>query len=276
MLPAGANIITATVSLYVVDQNNRTVNLHRITSDWSESTVTWNNSNGSFDPAPSASFVPEFINQYITTDITALVQQWVSGSAPNYGLLLAGTVNNLTSFASRESSPDRLPYMTIRYTLTTAEQALRIQNANKAIWRQADLSMAITATLQFSFLRSSLDDALDYVAVEISNTGGASWVEMARFYGPANDISLQPALFDISGYLANNTRIRFISSSTLGFDERVYFDNVQIDYITTSGGDDVLLGGSGDDTFDGGPGLDVCYGWDGSDLFISCETIIDP
>lgn len=275
-LPAGANIITATVSLFVIDQNNRPVNIHRITSDWTESAITWNNGSGSFDPAPSASFVPEFITQYITTDITSLVQQWVSGAAQNYGIMLVGRVNNQTSYASRESSPDQVPYLTIRYSITTTEQAMRIQNASKGGWRQADLAGSVAATLQFSYQRLELDDALDYVAVEISNTGGASWVELARFTGPANDIALQPAIYDISGYIASDTRIRFTSSNTLGFDDRVYFDNITIDFLTTNGGDDVLLGGAGDDSLDGGPGLDACYGWDGSDIFISCETIIDP
>jgi hypothetical protein len=275
-LPAGANITSATVSLYVTDQNNRTVNIHRITSDWRESTVTWNNANGSFNPAPSALFIPVMINQYIVTDITTLVQQWASGSVPNYGMMLVGTVNNQTSYASRENTPDKLPYLTIRYTMTTTEQALRIQNASKGAWRQADLSTAVAATLQFSYLRSGLVDALDYVTVEISNNSGASWVELARFIGPANDTSYLPAAFKISSYLALDSRIRFSSSSTLGVDERVFFDNIQIVYMTSSGGYDVLLGGAGDDTLDGGPGMDSCYGGGGSDTFIDCEITVDP
>jgi hypothetical protein len=98
------------------------------------------------------------------------------------------------------------------------------------VMRQADLSAYTSATLSFIYRRSFLDDPNDYVAVQVSKNG-AAWVEVGRLAGGAfgaNDAGYQPASYDISAYIGANTRIRFISSTTLGPADAVWFDNVQI------------------------------------------------
>ena len=123
---------------------------------------------------------------------------------------------------------------------------LRVQDndgGGEGVYREADLSgfdASATAMLTFDYRRNALDDANDYVAIQVSADGGGAWTELARFAGPTNDAAYQGASYDITGYMASNTRIRFISSANLGGGDRVYFDNVQIavDWATSCAGAD--------------------------------------
>ena len=117
---------------------------------------------------------------------------------------------------------------------------LRVQDNNgggEGVYREADLSgfdPAATATLSFDYRRSDLDNSNDYVAIQVSANGGGSWTELARIQGPTNDSSYHSASYDITSYMAANTQIRFISSPTLGNNDKVYFDNVQIAVSATT------------------------------------------
>jgi hypothetical protein len=99
------------------------------------------------------------------------------------------------------------------------------------IRREADLSAYATATLSFDFRRDGPDNAADYVTVDVSDDGGATWTELDRFAGESQnteDPTYQSRSYDITDYRAPNTRIRFQSSPDLGFLDAVYFDNVEI------------------------------------------------
>ncbi|HEC19499.1 MAG TPA: hypothetical protein ENI97_09155 [Gammaproteobacteria bacterium] len=101
----------------------------------------------------------------------------------------------------------------------------------EGVWREADLSgfpAGATATLSFDYRRRGLDNVNDYVAIQVSADGGSSWSELGRLSGPANDGGYTTTSYDITAAMAANTRIRFITSPTMGNNDRVYFDNVQI------------------------------------------------
>jgi competence protein ComGC len=99
----------------------------------------------------------------------------------------------------------------------------------EGVVREADLSSAASATLSFLYRRASLDDAGDYVAVELSINGAAGpWTEIARFEGPANESAYLPFSQDVSTYITANFAIRFISSPNLGDKDDVWFDEVEI------------------------------------------------
>ncbi|MBU0481919.1 MAG: LamG domain-containing protein [Proteobacteria bacterium] len=102
--------------------------------------------------------------------------------------------------------------------------------SGEGVQREADLSLFTTAILSFDYRRNGLDGASDYVAVYASGDGGGSWTELpgGRFAGPGNDAAYQSFSYDISLYIAANTRIRFLSSSTLSNNDIVYFDNIEI------------------------------------------------
>jgi hypothetical protein len=100
----------------------------------------------------------------------------------------------------------------------------------EGIQREADLAGYTSATLTFIYYRGNLDDANDYVTIEVSDNGGSTWVELGSIEGPGSDPDTDPqsASYDISAYRAPNTRIRFRTSPTMGPNDGVYLDNVQI------------------------------------------------
>jgi len=108
---------------------------------------------------------------------------------------------------------------------------LVLKNKNRTLKRQADLTGAVLAALTFQYKRSGLDDANDYVAIQASANGGSTWTELARYAGPDTDSAWQTASFNIVGYTAANTQIRFATSSSLGSSDILYVDNVQIEYV---------------------------------------------
>ncbi len=83
-----ATVDSALLSLYRTDSDgNRTVNVHRITTSWTESGVTWNNFGSGYDPAILGSFQAGG-SGWKTVDVADLVQGWVDSTYVNYGLLL--------------------------------------------------------------------------------------------------------------------------------------------------------------------------------------------
>lgn len=64
-----------------------TVNLYRITGTWNESDVTWQGI-PTYDSTAGASALLQGINQYVSIDVTSLVQGWISDPGSNHGLIL--------------------------------------------------------------------------------------------------------------------------------------------------------------------------------------------
>lgn len=104
-------------------------------------------------------------------------------------------------------------------------------NGGEGVEREADLSGAASATLRFNYRRKDLDSSDDYVKIEVSANGAAGpWTEVGRLAGPDNDDVYQHISYDISAYISSNTRIRFITSPTMGVMDNVWFDNVEINF----------------------------------------------
>jgi hypothetical protein len=126
MLP-GVTLDSAMFSIYVADYGFQTVNIHRITADWAELTVTWNSFNESFDPAIIGSFTANTIG-WQSVNITSLVQGWVDGTYPNYGILLEQGMTNPTIYYSSEYSLVGFrPILRICYTTSEGPQCVSIQ-----------------------------------------------------------------------------------------------------------------------------------------------------
>lgn len=74
--------------LIVVNQDQKDVDIQirRVLSSWTDSTLTWNNQ-PSFDSVNWGSFNANIGNTVkVPIDITALVQGWVAGTYNNHGL----------------------------------------------------------------------------------------------------------------------------------------------------------------------------------------------
>jgi len=95
-LPSSAIIDSAVLGLYLQsvdaaknDLANVSIGIWSVTSEWSESTVTWNN-----QPSATSTGISTSVNtttgEYKSWNITSLVQSWRSNPAGNYGVLLRG------------------------------------------------------------------------------------------------------------------------------------------------------------------------------------------
>lgn len=96
-LPAGttpSQISKATIRLFVNRINTSgVVNVSPVTSAWTESGVT-------YATIPSvgstvASFTPAVANQFVTIDVTSLVQGWLTDPSSNFGIALSSTAANI-------------------------------------------------------------------------------------------------------------------------------------------------------------------------------------
>ena len=101
-LGTGSQIIKAELYLknypYITSQTlNEVIDIHRVTSDWTELGASWNNMNNAYDPRVEGAF--NFYGWYgddgngnpiimtESADITYLVQKWYTGT-PNQGIML--------------------------------------------------------------------------------------------------------------------------------------------------------------------------------------------
>jgi len=117
----------------------------------------------------------------------------------------------------------------IRVLNDESNYQLRTERDDNGVDREADLSGATSATLTYDFRRQGLDDANDYTSVEVSANGAVGpWAELTRHQGSGTDGSYQTTSHDISAYISSNTRIRFMTSTNMGNDDIVWFDNIEI------------------------------------------------
>jgi hypothetical protein len=129
-IPAGATIHSAKLRLYLIGSWEFPGYLDRVVAyqaagNWTEAGVTWNNK-----PAMGTSYgyvdVPPYSSPgaWYELDVNALVQGWVNGSIPNYGIVLRGDetpgyYSSWRSFSTREGPYP--PQLVVRYTAGTLE-----------------------------------------------------------------------------------------------------------------------------------------------------------
>ncbi len=112
-LPPGRAIVKATLRLHLVSSwdfpdRSRTITTHRITANWAENSVTWNNKPGYAEAYGSRSIVSAAWGWY-DLDVTHLVSAWYNGTHPNYGIMVrgpevSGQDASWRGFGTRESS----------------------------------------------------------------------------------------------------------------------------------------------------------------------------
>ena len=117
--PSADNIVSATLYVYVNQASGHTVSTHRVTADWDEMTVTWNNFGGSFDAAVEGSFLSDD-TAYKGVDVTALVTAWLDGTYDNFGFLLEqeDMTSPRTELFSRDNASLN-PYLEICYMVNS-------------------------------------------------------------------------------------------------------------------------------------------------------------
>ncbi len=115
--PPQALVQSASVSLAVSQRTGvATINVHQVLAPWSDSSVTWSNFGGAYDPTLLGSFLNE--PGLRTGAISAsLVQGWLDGTIANDGVLFEHDAGQLSGALSSEA-PGLLPRpkLTVCYT----------------------------------------------------------------------------------------------------------------------------------------------------------------
>jgi hypothetical protein len=98
---------------------NQKIQVHAAKCPWTELLVTWNAANystaqkwalpgGDYDTSICGEYVSpasEVVNPTtLAIDITPIVQEWINGTSPNYGLILTGTNGTCLAFYSKEAN----------------------------------------------------------------------------------------------------------------------------------------------------------------------------
>lgn len=114
---------------------------------------------------------------------------------------------------------------------------LRIRDNGGAvsiIEREANLTGSgfSSATLSFA-CRTQNVEAGDQISVEVSANGGTSWTTLETFTGT---VAATTRSYDISGFVAANTRVRFIQISGYTGTDSFFVDDVQIKADTIQSG----------------------------------------
>jgi len=125
-LGAGSEIVSSEVELYQENSPSANVRLvaTRITSNWAESTVTYNTKPG-YDPSVFGIVHTSSVTSgtKVSIDLTNLVKGWYSGTYTNYGfyIMAEGDVANAaTQFSSDDSdTPENRPKLTVEYVTGT-------------------------------------------------------------------------------------------------------------------------------------------------------------
>ena len=153
-IPTGVQIHSATLQLRQFNINAPgQVFVHRLTRDWVEGTKNgggagdgaswntydgtnaWTTPGGDFDSTVYGMGSLSSSNVQPTLDIAPLVQEWVSGRAPNYGMILVAdsNVRNAGLAASGTNNPPDRPQLTISYACECGKECGAAPPAGKNV-----------------------------------------------------------------------------------------------------------------------------------------------
>ncbi len=115
-IPYGATMESATFYIYAGVASGKTVDLQRVTNDWDEYAVTWNNFGAAYTSDIYGSFISDVIG-WKSTDITSLVQEWIDGTYDNFGFVMIQNedMSPYSIYNSRENANFK-PYLEICFT----------------------------------------------------------------------------------------------------------------------------------------------------------------
>ncbi|MBB3539883.1 VCBS domain-containing protein [Rhizobium sp. BK399] len=100
------------------------------------------------------------------------------------------------------------------------------------VQRTVDLTGATQATLTFDYKRVSMESS-DAIHVQVLNSNG-NWVEVATVSGNGqDDAGFTTVTVNLSAYISSATTIRFYSNDDIDDGDKVFIDNVKIEYTTT-------------------------------------------
>ncbi len=128
-IPTGATINSASLELYKYDEYSSasvTLDARRITSAWAES-VTYSTQPTVGATVEDSTTVSGLINQWFSWDLTSLVQDWMDGVVPNYGVTIYDHGSGLyMRFVSSDNQTATQPSWAMAPTSATLQPKLTI------------------------------------------------------------------------------------------------------------------------------------------------------
>lgn len=124
-IPAGSTINSAQLELYCTSPSttSQNLNLHNVTASWTEMGATWSNMNAKYDSTVLSTRTGGTAMGWKTwTGLAGLVQDWIDGDLPNYGVMIKNSVETGTTayayqFASSEyATAAYRPILRVNYT----------------------------------------------------------------------------------------------------------------------------------------------------------------
>jgi hypothetical protein len=115
-----AAVTNATLRLFVFAKTGvapSPIVVNRVTSDFDINTVTYNTMPPFVPTGLSSDVTTDDVLQYVDIDITTLVNQWLAGTFPNYGIALTnpdGTTS--VQFGGKSIGPEWEPLLVVTYT----------------------------------------------------------------------------------------------------------------------------------------------------------------
>jgi hypothetical protein len=157
-IPSNAVVTSANISLYKYggSTSSRTYNAYRVTANWAESTVTWNNQPG-VAASPSSSTTVSSTGVWYVWNVTNDTQNIINGTYTNYGWRISdsseGGGGTITSqFYSKEYmiNTSRRPKLDISYIVDTVPNTTLVSPPNGNITAIKDVNFTCNATDDFN------------------------------------------------------------------------------------------------------------------------------
>jgi len=246
-LPAGTSIVSATLRLYHAGGadyigQTRNVTFYRVTGNWSEASVTWNNRPGYAETLGGVTTTYDFVG-WLNLDLSNQVRAWAEGNQPNYGVVAIGpedTPGIYRVFTSRET--DHSPELHVRY-LPPVPPVLDVQPGLLSVRASGTQSPPVPSLHISNVTRGSLE----WTA---SKTGDASWLVLGKSSGSAmpttpdnmsltvNAAGLAPGTYTEQVRISSNTPNVAGSPLTVTFTLEVadYLSNIYLPLVTGGGG----------------------------------------
>lgn len=121
-IPTGSSITSAYLNFSCPSASsisyNNYIDFYRLTSSFTETGITWNNSPSYNGTVYRSAYIGNWSSGSSTSIlISQLIQEWVNGIYPNYGLMMARMANTGASvvFRSKETSETPKPSLSVTY-----------------------------------------------------------------------------------------------------------------------------------------------------------------
>jgi hypothetical protein len=201
-LTLNGNVTSAYLFLYKAGGigSNHIVNLYRVTSEWNESNITWNN-----QPIVNGYIWDSKVmnaNGWYSWNITNLLRGWLNGSYSNYGMYLNFTSPalgtwNFSSFSSREYGGEYVPRILVVYESAEFISEIRGSGEIHVSDTLSNLTVNINAT-QLNNIFGNLTDIKNYL---ITINGTTFQINQSLYY---DYLTLLEAINSINSTTAQN------------------------------------------------------------------------